>query len=571
MLSSFRKGGVMQFLMGGVILAIIVAFALDYRRSGMKRSFGHSECAAQVGRTCVAPRDFTTAFSLFVRPDLTAKELKRLGLRQILLDGLVERQLLVDEARDMGISISEEKVDAELALGRFHFSIPAARDGQLPMLTLVNVRSPDTEEFNYDLYQRSVRNRARMSTKDFKANQTEELIAARMRELIKLGVRVSETEAWSEFERARTRATARVAQIHSRWFARFATSLSDDFVRNFASNQSAAVDAAVAQQQANYTEGCPLVSEIYFSFPPAADEKDEAETRARAEKVAAQAATVSNEEFSLLARIHSGAPSAEYGGKRGCLSAAEGEETAQLIKALEGLQPGGTSKLVQQSRGYYLLRLEDRPGKEKLEEITRLWVARPLAARAAADGATAEFAKSLIGSLGSPGGSSPGKGMQESVDALLINALTLSPVFEQAKRAGAVRQGEFLAAARDSRDRPQVDVSPSFTRSGVTTPVYNAVQSAASKQLAFALPAVGDVYSEPIATRDGLAVLQLKDREPAKREDFEKEKTEFMREMKQKAEVEALTAHVNRLRTAREKEITVNPRFLEDKSAADDS
>jgi len=435
------------------------------------------------------------------------------------------------------------------------------------MLTLVNVRSPDTDEFNYDLYQRTVRNRARMSTKDFKANQTEELIAARMRELIKLGVRVSETEAWSEFERARTRATARVAQLHSRWFSRFAIELSDDFVRNYAGTQAAAVDAAVAQQQAKYSEGCPLVSEIYFSFPPAADEKDEAETRARAEKVAAQAATASNEEFSLLARIHSGAPSAEYGGKRGCLSESEGEETAQLIKALEGLQPGGTSKLVQQARGYYLLRLEDRPGKDKLDELTRLWVARPLATHDAAEGSTQEFAKALISSLGSP--SKPG--MQESVDALLIKALTLSPVFEQAKRAGAARQGDFLAAARDSRDRPQVDVSPSFTRSGATTPVYNAVQAAATKQLAFALPGVGDVYSEPIATRDGLAVLQLKDREPAKREDFDKEKTEFMRELKQKAEVEALTAHIQRLRSAREKDITVNQRFLDDKSAADDS
>src|SRR6185436_15991057 len=133
--------------------------------------------------------------------------------------------------------------------------------------------------------------------------------------------------------RARSRATVRVAQLHSRWFERFSTALSDELVRNYSANQAAAVDAAVAQQQAQYTEGCPLVSEIYFAFPPAADEKDEAETRARAEKVAAQAATVSNEEFSLLARIHSGAPSAEYGGKRGCLSAAEGEETAQLIKA----------------------------------------------------------------------------------------------------------------------------------------------------------------------------------------------------------------------------------------------
>src|SRR3954464_8881784 len=54
MLSSFRKGGVIQFLMGGVIVAIIIAFMLDYRRSGMKRSF-HSECAVEVGSTCVAP------------------------------------------------------------------------------------------------------------------------------------------------------------------------------------------------------------------------------------------------------------------------------------------------------------------------------------------------------------------------------------------------------------------------------------------------------------------------------------------------------------------------------------
>jgi peptidyl-prolyl cis-trans isomerase D len=564
MLSSFRKGGVIQFVMGGVIVAIIIAFMLDYRRSGMKRSF-HSECAVEIGRTCVPPRDFTTAFSLAVRPDLTAKELKRLGVRQLLLDGLVERQLLVDEARQLGISISEEKVDEELSLGRFHFSMPAARYGQLPMMTPVQVRNPDTEEFNYDLYQRTVRNRARMSTKDFKANQTEELIAARMRDLIKLGVRVSEAEAWSEFERERGRAQARVAQLHSRWFARFGASLSDEQVQNFATNQSAAVDPAVAQAQSKYSEGCPLVSEIYFQYPPAADAKDEQETKARAEKVAAEAAKASNDEFSLLARIHSGAESADYGGKRGCLNESEGEETAQLIKALEGVAPGGNSKLVQQARGYYLLRLEQRVPKEKLEEVTRLWVARPLAARAAADGLTQEFAKGLIASVSS------GKVMQETVDAMSQSALAQSPLEAQAKKAGGGVVAEWLAAARESRERPQVDVSPSFTRGGIATPVFNATQGASTKQIAFSLAALGDVYGEPIPTRDGLAVLQLKDREPAKHDEFEKEKSDFMRELKQRAEADALGAHVTRLRQAREKDIVVNHRFLDDKTPADDS
>jgi peptidyl-prolyl cis-trans isomerase D len=117
-----------------------------------------------------------------------------------------------------------------------------------------------------------------------------------------------------------------------------------------------------------------------------------------------------------------------------------------------------------------------------------------------------------------------------------------------------------------------VDVSPSFSRAGGATPVYNAVDGRAAKQIAFALPAVDAVYAEPVVTRDGLAVMQLKDREPAKREDFDKEKSEFMRELKERAEVEALTAYVARLRQARESEITVNPRFLEEKATgADDS
>jgi peptidyl-prolyl cis-trans isomerase D len=564
MLSSFRKGGLVQFLMGGVIVAIIVAFALDYQYRGVNTSL-QGECAVEVGGRCVPPRDFTTAFSLAVRPDFTAKDLKRLGVRQMLLDGLVERQLLVDEARRLGVSISESAVDEELALGRFHFSMPAARDGQLPMLTYVPVRDPQTEQFSYELYQRTVRNRARMSTKDFKVNQTEELVAARMRELIKLGVRVSESEAFGEFERGRTRATARVAQLNTRWFGRFNTALTDEMVRNYATNQAGEVDAAVAQQQARYVEGCPLVSEIYFGFPPAADEKDEAETRALAERVAAQAATASSEDFALLARIHSRAPTGEVGGKRGCLHESEGEETVQLIKAVEGLAPGATSKLVEQGRGFYLLRLEARVSKEALADVTRLSVARPLATRAAADELTRNFAKALIAALG------PEKSMQDVVDTMTSNALETSPLNAVARKIGTARLSELAAAARESRERPQVDVSSSFTRMGVATPVYNALSGATVKQLAFSLAAVGDVYPEPIATRDGLAVMQLKDREPAKREDFDKEKAEFMRELKERAEAEALTAYVSRLRQSREADIQVNARFLEDKSTADDS
>jgi peptidyl-prolyl cis-trans isomerase D len=559
MLNSFRRGGLIQFMMGGVVLMIIAAFALDSR--GPSTNY-EAECVVQVGKSCVPPRDFTAAFQLSVRPDLTPKEIKRLQIRKMLLDGLVERQLLIDEAKRLGIAISEEEVDAELALGRFHFSLPAERDGQLPMMTYVNVRHPETNAFNFELYQRSVRNYARMSTKDFKTYQTEELVASRMRDASKTAVRISEAEAYSQFEHSASKATVRVAQLGTDWFARFGTSLSDDAVRAYITANMAEIDAAFSAQEATYTEGCPLVSEIAFAYPPAADASDEAETRARAERVAALAARASAAEFEALARLHSTAPSASFGGKRGCLQASEGEEVAELVKATEGLQPGAVSKLIELPRGFHLLRVEQRLQKDDIATVGRLWVARPLATASAAKALTRQFADALKTSMAS------GKTMQEAVDALVSGALSASPLIA----AGHVKPSELESAALASRERPQVEVSSSFARGGMSNPVPNAVAGAAAQQLAFTLKEIGEVYPEPIETHTGLAVLQLKDKEPARREDFDKEKAEIMRELSERAEADALTAFVNRLRKAREHEISINERFLEPKStAADDS
>jgi len=560
MLNSFRQGGVIQVVMGVVIFLIIAAFALEVR--GPKSANFDTECAARVAGSCVAPRDFTAAFQLSVRPDLTPKELKRLGIRKMILDGLVERELLLEEAKRLGIGISDEQVDAELALGRFHFSLPAERDGQLPMMTHVNVRHPETEAFNYEIYQRVVRNYARMSTKDFKAYQTEELIAARMRDLSKLSARVSEAEAYAEYENESAKATVRVAQLDRDWFARFGSSLSDDEVRAYITAHMTDIDAAYAGKEAGFVENCPLVSEIFFAYPPAADEADEKEARERAERVVAELGK-SPGSFDLLARAHSLSLSGRYGGKRGCLVAAEGdEETGELVKAVEGLAPGALSPLVTTSRGIYLLRLEQRVSKEEADTVGRFFIALPMAMIESSNAVMRQFADGLKARLAS------GAAMQDAVEQLTRETLKASPVLA---RAGA-KASEIEAAALESRERPQVDVSPSFSRGGVTSPVPNAVASAAAKQLAFSLKAVGDVYPDPIETTDGLAVLQLKDKEPAKREDFDKNKAEFMSEFKARAESEALTAFLSRLKKAKESEIQINERFLDPKTdARDDS
>jgi peptidyl-prolyl cis-trans isomerase D len=558
MLNTFRRGGVIQVVMGGVIMMIIVAFALEARGPNTAGSF-ETECAVQVGGSCVNPRDFTAAFQLSVRPELTAKEIKRLGLRKMVLDGLVERELLLQEAGRLGISISSAEVDEELSLGRFRYSLPAERDGQLPMMTYLPVRHPETEQFNFEIYQRMVRNYARMSTKDFKAYQTDELIASRMRDLSKLGVRVSEAELLAAFESDSAKATVRVAQLDRAWFARFGTLLSDEAVHAYITAHMADIDRAFSAQEATYAENCPLVSEIVFAYPAAADEADEKQTRARAERVAAEAAK-SPLAFGSLARVHSAAPSASYDGKRGCLLASESEETGQLVKAVESLSPGELSALVANARGLTLLRLEQRVPKERTGDVGRLSIARPLAVLEAASAQTLEFAKALTARVNG------GQSMQDAVDQLARETLQKSPV---ASLAGA-RAAELSAAALEARERPQVDVSPSFSRGGVTSPVPNAVSPSGAKQLAFSLKNIGDVYPEPIETYDGVAVLQLKDTQPPRREDFEKNKAEYSNEFKSRAQSEALTAYIARLRKDHESEIRINERFLEVKAGSGD-
>lgn len=559
MLESFRRGGIVQFFLGVVVVLIIAAFALDFRSP---RTNFEAECVVEVGGRCVAGREFTAAFQLSVRPDLTPKQIRQLQIRKMLVDGLVERELLLDEAKRLGISISEQEVDAELALGRFHFSLPAERDGQLPMMTYVNVRHPQTEAFNYDIYQRAVRNYARMTTKDFKAHQTRELIAGRMRDLAKLGAHISEAEALSIFEQARSKATVRVGQVSTDWFARFATSLSDQQVMDYAAAHTAEVDAALAAREASFTAGCPLVSEIYFGFPPAADAADEAATKARAERVAARAQKASAAEFELLARIHSSAPSATQGGKRGCLQESEGEEAAQLAQAVKDLAPGGVSKLIELPRGFHVLRLEGRLAQEDIAKVSRLWVARPLAIADHATGLARDFAEQLRLAV------TGGKTMQDAVEAQIGEALARGGAALGA--ASSADKSELETAARESRDRPQVDVSSSFTRLGAANPIPSATAGAAVKHIAFSLPNVGDVHPELIPTADGFAVMQLKDKEPAKREDFDKEKHDFMAELEQQAQSDALSALVSRLRKEREGEISINQRYLEEKGDAED-
>src|SRR5207247_7848635 len=116
------------------------------------------DCAAEIRGRCIEPKDYTAELML-VAPGriIEASQLKALGLRRAVLDGLVERTLLVNDAERLGITVSEDDLDNELVAGRAHVSLPAERARQLAyslrlsedLVRLLPVLNPDTKVFEY--------------------------------------------------------------------------------------------------------------------------------------------------------------------------------------------------------------------------------------------------------------------------------------------------------------------------------------------------------------------------------------------------------------------------------------
>jgi peptidyl-prolyl cis-trans isomerase D len=578
MLSLFRTG-IGNVVVAGVAFLIIVAFAVEFR-AGSNGPTGKlaRECAVAYDGHCVDAKEYYAAHGMLVPRQVDAKASKKYALNKKVLDGLVERELLVAEAKKLGLQVGEDALEADLMAGRVRASLPAevmtefsamlglcpasssgyscAAGSEYPVRQL-QVQRTEGEPFDYKLYERQVRMMTNRGPKEFKEMQERELLAARMRDIVRSRVRIPDPEAFALFERERVKATVRSVNLKRDWFAKFAVDYDDAAIEKWSLANQAQVDGDWSTRKADFVAGCSLTREIFVELPPNAADDEKPPVKLKAEQ--ARERVAKGESFDAVAREVSHGATAMLGGELGCVGSGYGVGADELKKALESLKPGDLSAVIESPRGYHVLKVSSKLTADKLEHEGRRFVSRRLYARFAADEALAKFAEQLITRA------KAGEKLEEATRALAVQFSA-----KHAPKAEGGKKDNADTPALLSEDRPRFEVSAPFNASGNPLPDVESTEPIAAK--AFELKDADEVYAKPLPTTTGALILQLKERTAASREEFVKEKSKVVQALLEAKSSEALARYVADLRRQAGDKLQVMSQFGEEaKGRVDDS
>jgi peptidyl-prolyl cis-trans isomerase D len=596
MLDLFRKRGLSSIVYGVVIVATILVFVIQFRpNAGQKSASINQTCPATVKGQCISPKDHQSSFRLLIPRDqqgaLLTQRAKAMGLKRIALDGLIERELLVSEAERIGLVASEEEVTDELYNGYVHVSVPSDNPSLAYSLRVgdgkiyVGFRDQKSKAFDMKVYKRTVLNLTGRSEIEFHEEQARELLAAKMRDLVRAPVRVSEVEALESYVGEKSSSTLGYIQVKQAYVAKYGLTVTDADVEKWAADKDnkKAVDEALALRKADSLPKAGHIRHILIKFEPGATPESK---KLALQKMAEAVARVKHgEAFADVARDVSGDPgSAPRGGD-------VGDKTDGFVlpfkKAADALKPGEmTPAAVETQFGYHIIMRDDPAKTAEVEAALKKDVARDLFTKSKAVELTKEVAAKINASL--KDGKSADDAIKSGTSTLTRAQPTVAPLAVADEAPAPAAGGDAGAApaapkadggatkpeppkeltAQTDPDRPQLLSSNAFNKGG--DPIPSLSGEATTKVMSFAFEAKpGETMIEPLRTDDGFFVVQLKERKAATRDEFDKDRETYIQTLLAAKQAEALAVYVKRLREAAKAEIKIDESFLADPGAKD--
>ena len=545
MLDFFRQKGLTSIIYGVIIVGMILVFVLGFNPSAGKKLGTVSEaCAARVHGSCIEPKAHRAAYRLVFSRGTGG--MKQAAASRIVLEGLIERELLVTEAQRLGLTVSEDEITDSIFHGYVLVSLPSDQVQMQQGLGLndgrVNVGFKDskTKQFDMKVYERTVKQITGRSPTEFREWQSREILAGKMRDLVRAPVRVAEDEALDRFKVERTTATVNYAVVRRSWLEKYGIKV-----------DAKEVDAAKAKAKAATEAVKPKAQSIL-------------------ERVR------KGEDFGKLAKEFSDDP-----GSKDSNGEYAGEMISQFVepfkKAVESVKPGElVPNLVETSFGYHIIKRE-LPVEGKLPAVRHILVKfsteKPEdAEKKYLESKSLDLAKEVARAITAD--LKAGKSGEDATKAAIAKygIYTPSAPKTDAKAGDAKHKGEADAGAdaapaapaapaftaETDPERPQLNTSSAFNRGGDPIPAISGEASQAVTGFSFGGAKANDVTTDPIRTDDGFLVVQLKELSPATKELFDKERDQFMQALLFAKKAEALGNYTRRMREAAKAEVKID-------------
>jgi len=552
MLELFRKniGGLMGFVIVG---ALVFVFAMSFGTQSEGWGKGQSAfVAASVDGADISETSYRTMLNLFGGRAVARDSAEYSGLQRTVIDGLVERQLLLGLAEKAGISASDSEVEDRIVKNQFLVTQPvetiverennpfygmnpvrAARDLLHDGYVLPERFETKDKKFDLEGFKKFVQYHLQSTEEGFIEEQRKELVAQRVREAIVSGVRVSAAEVRRTYDAENDTASIGYLRLFPSYFANELSPTADEIAAYAAANK----DAMLQYYETNkykYTnlERQARARHILVKVAPEASEADKAAKRLLMDGLLARAK--SGEEFADLARKYSEDPGS--GAKGGDLGYnARGRMVPEFDEAMFALEPGQISGVVQTQYGFHVIKLEGfREGNVSLEDATpeiaeQLY--RESEGRKRAQTAAAEYLARLKAG--------------EPIDSLV-----------PAPPPGA--EPEELGL--------KVRTSPEFQRGGTSIPGIGSAPEIV--EAAFALTKAAPVPDRVFELRDDYFVIALKERKTPSDADFEAQRDEITERLLALKQATWLRAFVRDLRERADKEGRIESELLLPPAAA---
>jgi peptidyl-prolyl cis-trans isomerase D len=280
MLDRMRKSSQslgIYILFGIVIAVFIINFGPQSQGSSCEQSMVDENFAAKVGDETITSGTFRYGFMLLGGAQVPAKYAKQERLKENVLDKLIERELLATEADRLGFAVTEEEVLKHI--------LDSKIIGLGTTVTMPRVQKDG--HFDLDTFKRYVQYEVGVTQNTFIEEQKKEMLANRVRELVRGSVSVSPEEVKNEFLRKNRQINLEYMRFSGRRYdAQVAPTEAE--IADYAAKNEAKLRAAYEEKKVVYEKVPPQrrLRQILVKVASDAKPDDEKKAKAKAEALA---------------------------------------------------------------------------------------------------------------------------------------------------------------------------------------------------------------------------------------------------------------------------------------------